>query len=123
MRFLYPALILSLVVIDVLGGRDFYSILGVARSANVNQIKKAYRKLAKELHPDKNKDDPDAQDKFQDLGAAYEVLVDAEKRKQYDRFGEEGETDVFVRMPYDILKEPSLAGDLRKIQSLFCHQA
>lgn len=92
MRFLCSVLILSLAVIDVLGGRDFYSILGVARGANVNQIKKAYRKLAKELHPDRNKDDPTAQDKFQDLGAAYEVLVDAEKRKQYDRYGEEGET-------------------------------
>lgn len=56
----------------------------------MNQIKKAYRKLAKELHPDKNRDDPKAQDKFQDLGAAYEVLSDAEKRKTYDRHGEEG---------------------------------
>ncbi|KAH8018854.1 hypothetical protein HPB51_012808 [Rhipicephalus microplus] len=70
--------------------RDFYSILGVPRSANLNQIKKAYRKLAKELHPDKNKEDPHAQEKFQDLGAAYEVLSDEEKRKTYDRHGEEG---------------------------------
>lgn len=53
--------------------RDFYSILGVPRSATLNQIKKAYRKLAKELHPDKNLDNPEAQEKFQDLGAAYEV--------------------------------------------------
>lgn len=70
--------------------RDFYRILGVSTSASTNQIKKAYRKLAKELHPDKNKDDPKAQDKFQDLGAAYEVLSDPEKRKIYDRSGEEG---------------------------------
>ena len=70
-------------------GRDFYSILGVPRSANKNQIKKAYRNLAKELHPDKNKDDPDSQQKFQDLGAAYEALSDDEKRKLYDRCGEE----------------------------------
>ncbi|CAD7085823.1 unnamed protein product [Hermetia illucens] len=70
-------------------GRDFYSILNVKKSASVNDIKKAYRKLAKELHPDKNKDDPDASQKFQDLGAAYEVLSDTDKRKMYDRCGEE----------------------------------
>lgn len=69
--------------------RDFYSILGVSKNANTNQIKKAYRRLAIELHPDKNKDDPDAASKFQDLSAAYEVLSDEEKRKKYDRCGEE----------------------------------
>jgi len=53
--------------------RDFYKILGVPRNANTNQIKKAYRNLAKELHPDKNKDDPDAENRFRDLGEAYEV--------------------------------------------------
>ena len=79
--------------------RDFYNILNVQRSANTNQIKKAYRKLAKELHPDKNKDDPDSTKKFQDLGAAYEVLSDPEKRKTYDKYGEEG------------LKQDSFGGD------------
>ncbi|XP_053636856.1 dnaJ homolog shv [Cherax quadricarinatus] len=82
-------LCLLLVIIACEAGRDFYKILGVPRSANVNQIKKAYRKLAKEYHPDKNKDDPNAEDKFKDLGAAYEVLVDDEKRQKYDRCGEE----------------------------------
>jgi DnaJ family protein B protein 11 len=53
--------------------RDFYKILNIQRSATLNQVKKAYRKLAKELHPDKNKDDPKAQERFQELGAAYEV--------------------------------------------------
>lgn len=70
--------------------RDFYNILGVSRGATVNQIKKAYRKLAKELHPDKNTQDPEATQKFQDLGAAYEVLSDTEKRRTYDKYGEEG---------------------------------
>uniref|UniRef100_A0A1I7X9S2 DnaJ homolog dnj-20 n=1 Tax=Heterorhabditis bacteriophora TaxID=37862 RepID=A0A1I7X9S2_HETBA len=71
-------------------GRDFYKILGVPKNANANQIKKAYRKLAKELHPDKHPDDELAHEKFQDLGAAYEVLSDKEKRSTYDRHGEEG---------------------------------
>lgn len=80
---------LSLCVIITLAGRDFYDILGVRRSASTHEIKKAYRKLAKELHPDKNKNDPDASQKFQDLGAAYEALSDQENRKLYDRCGEE----------------------------------
>ncbi|KAK7590111.1 hypothetical protein V9T40_001724 [Parthenolecanium corni] len=69
--------------------RDFYKILGVSRAATTNQVKKAYRLLARELHPDKNKDDPNASEKFQDLGAAYEVLSDPDKRKKYDECGEE----------------------------------
>lgn len=64
-------------------------LLQVNKNANTNEIKKAYRKLAKELHPDKNKDDPDASEKFSDLSSAYEVLSDADKRKLYDRCGEE----------------------------------
>lgn len=59
------------------------------KNANTNQIKKAYRNLAKELHPDKNKNDPDASEKFADLGAAYEVLSNPDKRKKYDKCGEE----------------------------------
>lgn len=77
------------VITIVFAGRDFYKILGVTRSASTHQIKKAYRSQAKELHPDKNKDDPDASTKFQDLGAAYEVLSDADKREMYDKCGEE----------------------------------
>lgn len=59
----------------VSAGRDFYKILKVSRDANLNQIKKAYRMLAKELHPDKQSNDPLAEEKFQDLGAAYEVGI------------------------------------------------
>lgn len=85
------SIVFSLLVLIVIveAGRDFYKILDVDRKANTNEIKKAYRKLAKELHPDKNKDDPNASEKFQDLGAAYEVLSDADKRKKYDQCGEE----------------------------------
>lgn len=80
----------------------------MSKNSNTNQIKKAYRKLAREMHPDKNKDDPDATTKFQDLGAAYEVLSDEGKRKKYDRCGEEclkegdfGGGDPFARYTYD----------------------
>ncbi|KAF5298406.1 hypothetical protein FQR65_LT01184 [Abscondita terminalis] len=86
-QVLFINLIVSLTL--VIAGRDFYRILGISKSASLHDIKKAYRRLAKELHPDKNKDDPDASQKFQDLGAAYEVLSDDEKRKKYDRCGEE----------------------------------
>lgn len=77
------------VIVNACGGRDFYGILGVPRSASLNEIKKAYRRQAKELHPDKNKDDPEASRKFQDLGAAYEALSEPEKRQLYDRCGED----------------------------------
>ncbi len=63
--------------------------MGVPRSATLNQIKKAYRRLAKELHPDKNTEDPEAVQKFQDLGAAYEALSDTETREKYNSCGED----------------------------------
>jgi DnaJ family protein B protein 11 len=88
--FLGAIFLFNFLIEPLLAGRDFYKILGVSKNANTNQIKKAYRKLAKELHPDQNKEDPKAQEKFQDLAAAYEVLVDPEKRKIFDRHGEEG---------------------------------
>lgn len=83
------AFVLIYTISVVLAGRDFYKILNVPKSATLHEIKKAYRRQAKELHPDKNKDDPDASTKFQNLGAAYEVLSDQEKRKKYDRCGED----------------------------------
>jgi len=65
--------------------RDPYQVLGVARGASDAEIKKAFRRRAKELHPDRNRDDPKAQDKFSELNAAYEIVGDETKRKQFDR--------------------------------------
>ena len=65
-------------------GKDYYQILGVSKSANEKQIKKAYRKLALKYHPDKNKA-PDAEAKFKEISEAYEVLSDPKKRKIYNR--------------------------------------
>src|SRR5262245_27757735 len=67
--------------------RDYYEVLGVARTASVEEIKRSYRKLAVKFHPDKNPDDPHAEEKFKELGEAYDVLMDPDKRAAYDRFG------------------------------------
>ena len=67
--------------------RDYYEVLGVGRDTSEEEIKRAYRKLAVKFHPDKNPDDPHAEEKFKELGEAYDVLMDADKRAAYDRFG------------------------------------
>jgi len=70
--------------------RDYYEILGVPRDADEATIKKAFRRLARELHPDVNRHDPEAEDKFKQAAEAYEVLSDPERRATYDRYGHEG---------------------------------
>jgi molecular chaperone DnaJ len=70
--------------------RDYYDILGVDRGADDAAIKKAFRRLARELHPDVNAHDPDAEEKFKEAAAAYEVLNDPERRRLYDAYGEDG---------------------------------
>lgn len=67
--------------------QDFYKVLGVSRDASAEEIKKAYRQMARKYHPDVNRDDPKAEDKFKEISDAYEVLSDPQKREVYDRFG------------------------------------
>jgi len=67
--------------------KDYYAILGVSRDASQEEIKKAYRKLALKYHPDKNPDDPSAEERFKEINEAYAVLSDPEQRARYDRFG------------------------------------
>ncbi len=70
--------------------RDYYEILGVSRTASADEIKVAYRKLALQYHPDRNPDDPSAEDRFKEAAEAYDVLSNADKRARYDRFGHDG---------------------------------
>jgi len=70
--------------------RDYYEVLGVDRGASAGEIKKTFRKLARELHPDVNTEDPEAEERFKEAAEAYEVLSDPERRRVYDAFGHEG---------------------------------
>ncbi|MCB0497199.1 MAG: molecular chaperone DnaJ [Cyclobacteriaceae bacterium] len=70
--------------------RDYYEVLGVSKSADGTEIKKAYRKIAIQYHPDKNPGDKEAEEKFKEAAEAYEVLSDAQKRQRYDQFGHQG---------------------------------
>jgi len=70
--------------------RDYYEVLGVGRGAGVDEIKRAYRRMAMKYHPDKNPDDKQAEAKFKECAEAYEVLSDPEKRQRYDQFGHDG---------------------------------
>src|SRR3978361_603618 len=67
--------------------RDYYEVLGVGKSASADEIKKAYRKVAMQFHPDRNPGDKEAEEKFKEAAEAYEVLSDADKKAKYDRFG------------------------------------
>src|ERR1700754_126612 len=70
--------------------RDYYDVLGVSRDADEATIKKSFRRLARELHPDVNAHDPDAEERVKEAAEAYQVLSDAERRRTYDAYGHEG---------------------------------
>ena len=110
-----------------MSGKDYYKILGVSKSASDKEIKKAYRKQALKYHPDTNKGDKGAEEKFKDVSEAYAVLSDAEKRKQYDMFGADGfnrrysQEDIFRDFDLgSIFKEFGFGGGGRG-QSIFSH--
>ncbi|VAH14765.1 unnamed protein product [Triticum turgidum subsp. durum] len=83
-------LALLLYLAAVIEGKSFYDVLQVPKGASEDQIKRSYRKLALKYHPDKNPDNEEATKRFAEINNAYEVLTDQEKRKIYDRYGEEG---------------------------------
>jgi molecular chaperone DnaJ len=89
--------------------RDYYEVLGVTRTVSVEEVKRAYRKLAVKFHPDKNPGDPEAEEKFKELGEAYDVLIDPDKRASYDRFGHaafaQGVGRGGFHDPFDIFRE------------------
>ncbi|KAM5151590.1 dnaJ homolog subfamily C member 10 [Mantella aurantiaca] len=85
-------IIISLAVL-VCMDQDYYSLLGVSRASSSREIRQAFKKLALKLHPDKNKNDPDAHDQFLKINRAYEVLKDEDLRKKYDKYGEKGLED------------------------------
>lgn len=76
-----------------LAGANYYELLGISRDSNNREIRKAFKKLALTMHPDKNPDNPEAQENFLKIKQAYEILKDQETRKQYDVYGEEGVKD------------------------------
>lgn len=94
-----------------MGQEDFYHILGISSGASDADIKKAYRKLARELHPDRNKDNPMAEEKFKKVSAAYAVLGDKKKRTLYDKYGIDGLRDGFDPDMWNRYGNPFAGGD------------
>ena len=76
--------------------RDYYEVLGVSRDASEERDKKAYRRLARKYHPDVNKEDPQAEEKFKEINEAYQVLSDPQKRAAYNQFGHAGADGSFA---------------------------
>lgn len=94
------------------GKRDFYDVLGVAKEADAEEIKRAYRKLAMQHHPDRNPGDPDAEHKFKEAAEAYEILGDPEKRQRFDRYGAAGLEGMNVPHFNDVQSVFDIFGDL-----------
>ena len=96
--------------------RDYYEVLGVPRTAGPDEVKSAYRKLAKQYHPDQNPDNrAEAEEKFKELSEAYEVLIDENKRKLYDQYGHEGVSRQFGPGGFDFRRDFTHTEDLSDI--------
>ena len=98
------------------GKRDYYEVLGVARNADAEAIKKAYRKLAMQYHPDRNPDNKqEAEAKFKEVSEAYEVLSDQAKRRQYDQHGHDGLRSTFGPGGFDFSRDFTHVSDLQDL--------
>ena len=101
------------------GKRDYYEVLGVARAATDQEIKSAYRKLALQFHPDRNPNNPDAEEKFKEASEAYAVLADGDKRAAYDRYGHAGLGGAGVSQGFDANDLSDIFGDFFGLGDIF----
>ena len=100
--------------------RDYYDVLGVSRTASADEMKKAYRKLAMQHHPDRNPDNKEAAEKFKEICEAYEVLSDSEKRQRYDQYGHDGMKSAFGPGGFDFGRDFTHSGDFQDLfENLF----
>lgn len=95
--------------------KDYYEVLGVARTASTDEIKKAYRKLALQYHPDRNAGNKEAEEKFKEISEAYEALSDDTKRRQYDQFGHDGMKSAFGPGGFDFARDFTHVSDLQDL--------
>ena len=100
--------------------RDYYEVLGLARNASADDVRKAYRRLAMQYHPDKNPDNKEeAEVRFKEISEAYEVLSDANKRAKYDQYGHQGMRSAFGPGGFDFERDFTHYGDIEDILGSF----